>query len=94
MLLKQIISKVDVIKTVGDLNLDITNINSDSRKISNGGLFFAINGFSQDGLSFVPNSIENGAIAIIVEPSVNIDSLDYKDCTIIQVIHLLNQTSR
>ena len=33
MKLNQLISKVDVKNTVGDLNLDITNIHSDSRKI-------------------------------------------------------------
>ena len=33
MLLKNLILGVEVIKSVGDLNLDITNIHSDSRKI-------------------------------------------------------------
>ncbi len=85
MLLNKLISKVDVIKQVGDLNLDITNINSDSRKITEGGLFVAINGFSKDGIEFVPDSIKNGAWAVIVEPTVDVDSLDFDDVTIIQV---------
>ena len=33
MLLNKLISKVEVINKVGDLNLDITNIHSDSRKL-------------------------------------------------------------
>ena len=39
MLLNKLISEVEVINKVGDLNLDITNIHSDSRKIKEGGLF-------------------------------------------------------
>lgn len=76
MLLNKLISKVEVINKVGDLNLDITNIHSDSRKIKEGGLFVAINGFTKNGIDFIPNAIENGATAIIVEPEVDITSLD------------------
>ena len=76
MLLNKLISKVEVINKVGDLNLDITNIHSDSRKIKQGGLFVAINGFTKNGIDFIPNAIENGATAIIVEPEVDITSLD------------------
>lgn len=76
MKLSKLISSVDVKNTVGDLNLDITNIHSDSRKIKEGGLFIAINGFSKDGIHFVPQAIENGAKAIIVEPDVDINSLN------------------
>ena len=67
MLLKNLIQEAGVIKSVGDLNLDITNIHSDSRKIKEGGLFFAINGFSKNGIEFIENAIEKGAKAIIVE---------------------------
>lgn len=75
MLLNKLISKVEVINKVGDLNLDITNIHSDSRKIKEGGLFIAINGFTKNGIDFIPNAIENGAIAIIVEPEVDVNSV-------------------
>ena len=68
MLLNKLLSEVETINTVGDLNLDITNIHSDSRKINEGGLFIAINGFTK-----------NGAIACIVEPDVDINSLEFKD---------------
>lgn len=76
MLLNKLISKVEVINKVGDLNLDITNIHSDSRKIKEGGLFVAINGFSKNGIEFIPNAIKNGAKAIIVEPNVDLNSLN------------------
>ena len=59
MLLKKIISESETINIVGNLNLDITNINSDSRKIKENGLFVAINGFTKNGTDFIPNAIEN-----------------------------------
>ena len=76
MLLNKLISKVEVVNKVGDLNLDITNIHSDSRKIKEGGLFIAINGFTKNGTGFIPNAIENGAIAIVVEPDVDVSSVN------------------
>lgn len=76
MLLNKLISKVEVINKVGDLNLDITNIHSDSRKIKEGGLFIAINGFSKNGVEFIPDAIKNGAKALILEPDVDLNSLD------------------
>ncbi len=75
MLLKDLLNSVEIEKSVGDLNLDITNLHSDSRKIKQGGLFIAINGFTQDGTSFIASAIQNGAIAVIVEPNVNVDDV-------------------
>ncbi len=75
MKLSKLITSVDVKNTIGNLDLDITNIHSDSRKIKEGGLFVAINGFSKNGVEFIPSAIQNGAKAIIVEPDVDIHSL-------------------
>ena len=86
MLLNKLISKDKIISSSGNLNIDITNIHSDSRKIKKQGLFFAINGFTQNGTSFIPNAIENGAKAIVVESETNIDSLNIpKEITLISV---------
>jgi len=69
--------KILLLKIIfGNLDIDITNIHSDSRKIKEGGLFIAINGFSKNGIDFIPNAIENGAKAIIVEPDVDIHNLN------------------
>ena len=84
MLLTKLINKVKVTNTHGDLNIDITNIHSDSRKIKSGGLFVAINGFSKNGLEFIPAAVENGATAVIVEQDVDINNLNV-NIPIIQV---------
>lgn len=75
MKLTKLISSVNVKNSLGDLDIEITNIHSDSRKIKEGGLFIAINGFAKNGIDFIPSAIENGAKAIIVEPDVDIHSL-------------------
>ena len=84
MKLKNLLNNVEIVNQKGDLEIDITNLHSDSRKIKQGGLFIAINGFAKDGIQFIPSAIENGAIAVIVEPTVDIDSLEY-DIPIISV---------
>ena len=76
MKLIDLLKEVEVKNKVGDLNLDITNIHSDSRKIKEGGLFVAINGFTKNGIEFILSAIENGAKAIIVEPDVNVNELN------------------
>lgn len=75
MLLNNLLSNINIKNKIGDLSLDITNIHSDSRKIKEGGLFFAINGFSKDGIQYIPSAIENGAKAVIVESNVNVNEI-------------------
>jgi len=84
MKLKNLLNNVEIVNQKGDLEIDITNLHSDSRKIKQGGLFIAINGFAKDGIQFIPSAIENGAVAVIVEPTVDINSLEY-DIPIISV---------
>ena len=85
MKLEKLLKDVDILSIKGVLDIDIDNINSNSKKIKNCGLFFAINGFSKDGAIFIPDAIQNGAIAVVVEPSVDIDSLNFQNITIVQV---------
>lgn len=67
MKLSKVLENIEILESKGDLEIDITNIASDSRKIFEGGLFFAIKGFTLDGTKFIDSAIENGAIAIVVE---------------------------
>jgi len=53
-------------------NPDIEEITCDSRKVSEGSLFFAIRGMVADGLEFVPEAVKKGASAVIsTEPPVS-----------------------
>ena len=84
MILSELLENVEIVNFKGNLEIDITNIHSDSRQIKQNGLFVAINGFTKNGIEFILSAIQNGAIAIIVEPDVDIDSLEF-DLPIISV---------
>jgi len=47
--------------------LAISKIASDSRKVEQGSLFFAVPGTKVDGMSFVPQAVTSGAVAIVGE---------------------------
>lgn len=63
--LKKILAGIDGLKVKGDLDLNITNLENDSRKIEKNGLFIAIKGFETDGHQYMKKAIENGASVII-----------------------------
>lgn len=67
MLLKNIIEGIEKVEVIGNLDLEISKIELDSRKIKAGDLFIAINGNEQDGHKYVKSAIENGAIAVLVD---------------------------
>ena len=58
----------DLLET--NLDIEITNLNDDSRKIKQNGLFFAIKGLTNDGNKFIPQAIQNGAKAIVTEEDI------------------------
>lgn len=74
---KNLLNNVEILNQNNFEDIEITNLHSDSRKIKQGGLFVAINGFAKNGIEFIPNAIENGAIAVIVEPDVDVNSLEF-----------------
>ena len=84
MKLTDLLKEVNIKNTIGNLDIDITNIHSDSRKIKDNGLFIAINGFTKNGIDFISSAIQNGANAVIVEPDVDIEELNL-DIPVIQV---------
>ncbi|MFB4167593.1 UDP-N-acetylmuramoyl-L-alanyl-D-glutamate--2,6-diaminopimelate ligase [Virgibacillus sp. JSM 102003] len=53
-------------------NVEISNIEVDSRKVTEGSLFVCINGFTVDGHDYVNQAIDNGAIAILAERSIDV----------------------
>ena len=67
MLLKEIIDRIKVSNLVGREDVDITGVNIDSRKVSNGHLFVAIKGTQVDGHQYIAKAIENGAVAVACE---------------------------
>ena len=64
--LKKILAGCADLKAKGNLELEITNITSDSREVKQGDMFVAIKGFDVNGHDFVKKAIENGAKVVLV----------------------------
>ena len=67
MKLKQIIDNISVKQIIGDISIEITGINIDSRLIKNNHVFVALKGTQVDGHAFITKAIEMGASAIVCE---------------------------
>ena len=67
MLLKDILNNIKVLELSGLTSVEITDIQFDSRKVSQGSLFVATKGFSVDGHDYLSSAIEKGATALVVE---------------------------
>ena len=66
MLLKDILTKVTVEETRGDLNISIAGVNIDSRRVADAHLFIAVKGTQVDGHTFIDKAIAQGATAVLV----------------------------
>ena len=77
--LKKILNGLEHLKARGNLDLDITNISSDSREIKENGMFIAIKGFETDGHNYIDSAIENGAKVVMVESRIDLKSLNIPD---------------
>ena len=67
MRLSELLKNVETLNIVGDVEVDITGVNIDSRRIEKGHLFVAIPGTVTDGHKFIPKAIELGASAVLCE---------------------------
>lgn len=65
--LSSLLHTVDVIKSTGSADIEISNIQFDSRKITSGSLFVATRGTATNGHQYIAKAIELGAIAIVCE---------------------------
>jgi UDP-N-acetylmuramoyl-L-alanyl-D-glutamate--2,6-diaminopimelate ligase len=63
-LLKDILYKVSLQSTSGDMNIPISGVQFDSRKVEKGDLFVAVKGTQVDGHNYIKSAIDQGAVAI------------------------------
>jgi UDP-N-acetylmuramoyl-L-alanyl-D-glutamate--2,6-diaminopimelate ligase len=66
-MLKDILYKVNIVSISGKTDLEIKNLQTDSRAVTFGSCFVAIKGVSVDGHDYINTAIQNGAVAIICE---------------------------
>lgn len=67
--LKKILSGIDGIKARGNVDIEVSSIENDSRKVKEGSMFFAIKGFTTDGTDYIESAIGNGAKVILTDDS-------------------------
>lgn len=70
MKLNHLLERLLIKQIEGNDTIEITNIEIDSRKVSEGNLFICLSGTSNDGHWFIKEAIHNGAAAILVEKDV------------------------
>ncbi len=73
-LLKDILHKVSLTASSGDMNIPVANVRFDSRKVGKGDLFVAVKGTQVDGHKYIRTALDQGAAAIVCETK--IEALD------------------
>jgi len=73
MKLKEILAGLEGLKVRGDLEIEISNLDKDSRKIGENSLFIAIKGFEADGHDYIEKAIEQGAAAVMLQEGVDLE---------------------
>ena len=67
MILSELLHKIPVLETFGNLHTEVSEIVFDSRKATAGSLYVAIKGTVSDGHTYIDSAIEKGAKSIICE---------------------------
>ncbi len=66
-LLSSLLQNLPAAHVQGPVNVTITGVHHDSRKIEPGNVFVAISGAAFDGRDFIPQALERGAAAVVGE---------------------------
>lgn len=83
MKLEQLLKDIDYTLVRGSLDKEIAEVENDSRKITEGTLFFCIKGANFDGHKFAAQVVGDGANALVVEDDIELD--DTLDVAVIKV---------
>lgn len=65
MKLSDILKKVTLLESCGDLEMEISGVNMDSRKVEPGDLFVAVKGTQADGHAYIGEALARGAAAVL-----------------------------
>lgn len=76
MKLKQLLANVDVKKANVQMDMEITSVVYDSRKVTPGCMFVAVVGYATDGNKYIPMALEKGA-AVVVTAKEQDDTVPY-----------------
>ena len=79
MILADLLYKVSIRAVLGSTNIEVKDLQVDSRKVSTASCFMAIKGSTMDGHQFIDIAIQNGATTVICEmlPGVVSENITY-----------------
>ena len=66
-MLKDLLNKVNIQSVSGNTEIDIKNLQIDSRKVTSGSCFIALSGTQVNGNDFITDAIKRGAVAVVTE---------------------------
>lgn len=72
MKLSQLVKGMEYTLKAGSLDVEISALEYDSRKVVPGSLFVCLTGFQTDGHDYIPKALEAGAAALVVEREVSV----------------------
>jgi UDP-N-acetylmuramoyl-L-alanyl-D-glutamate--2,6-diaminopimelate ligase len=71
-LLRTLVNALPAADVAGPLDIDVASIQQDGRQVRPGDLFLAYQGVAVDLHRFVPQAVENGAVAVVVERPIDV----------------------
>ncbi|GAB6990612.1 UDP-N-acetylmuramoyl-L-alanyl-D-glutamate--2,6-diaminopimelate ligase [Paenibacillus pini] len=82
MKLNELVSTLTIAEIIGECNITITGLQTDSRKVAPGDLFICLPGHTVDGHDYAAQAEENGAAALVVERRLETElpQILVKDC--------------
>ena len=86
MKLIDILKGVENYKAKGNLEIEINNIQNNSKKVIENDIFVAIKGFDFDGHDYVTEAVKSGAVAVVLDMSADLKKIKIsKDTTVVIV---------
>ena len=64
--LRKILNGIENLKAKGNLDVEISSVECNSKEVKQGSLYIAIKGYDNDGHDFVEDAISNGAKAVMM----------------------------
>ena len=79
MKLQELLKNIEPVQIIGDVDVEVTGVNIDSRKIKEDHLFVAMKGTQVDGHKFIPKALELGAKSVLCEdmPEEKVEGVTY-----------------
>ena len=74
MQLSKLIENLSIIKFTGNLDIEISDIAYDSRKVTKNSVFVCLKGHNSDGHEYILDAVKNGATAVVSEKYIEINN--------------------